>query len=142
MAMLAVLASAIIGNRADEAYGVCMACHGRDLLNWLFNRQFDSNLPVARAFIVFPPLTTVGVLIGALAGAITSGEFRWQRSDNSLKSFLLGMLVMNFALIAGGCATRLLLRAATGETLGLAGYGAMVTGVILASYLLLRWAQR
>lgn len=142
MAVLAVLASAIIGTRAEEAYGVCMACHGRDLLNWLLNHQLDSNLPVSPAFIVFPALTTVGVFAGALVGAITSGEFRWQRSGSPLKSFLLGMLVMNFALIAGGCATRLLLRAATGETLGLAGYGAMVLGVILATYLLRWWAQR
>lgn len=142
MAVLAVLASAIIGNRTNEAYGICMACHGRDLLNWLVNAQLNTKLPVSPAFIIFPALTTVGVLIGALIGAITSGEFHWQRPETPLLSFLLGALVMNFALFAGGCATRLLLRAATGETLGLAAYGALVAGVILATYLLRWWAQR
>lgn len=142
MAVLAVLASAIIGDRADEAYGICMACHGRDLLNWLLNSQLNTKLPVAPAFLIFPALTTVGVLVGALVSAITRGEFRWQRPENPFLSFLLGVLVMNCALIAGGCATRLLLRAATGETLELAAYGAMVSGVILATYLLRWWAQR
>lgn len=142
MAIMALLASALVGDRIDEAYGVCMACHGRDLFNWLFNHEFQLRLPVASAFIVFPALTTVGVLLGAIMGAISSGDFRWHCPENLVKSFVLGMLVMIFALIAGGCATRLLLRAATGETLGLVGFGAMMAGVALATYLLRWWAQR
>lgn len=142
MAIMALLASAFVSDRIDEAYGVCMACHGRDLINWLLNHEFQFRLPISSAFIVFPALTTVGVLLGAMMGAVFSGDFRWHCPENFIKSFVLGMLVMIFALIAGGCATRLLLRAATGEALGLIGGGAMMIGVVLASYLLRWWAQR
>jgi hypothetical protein len=51
---------------------------------------------------------------------------------------LLGVLVMNLALLAAGCSIRLLLRASAGDPLGLAGFAAMVVGVILAT-LWLRW---
>jgi hypothetical protein len=45
---------------------------------------------------------------------------------------------MNFALIAGGCSIRLLLRSAAGEALGLIGFAGMVAGVILGTQWL-RW---
>ena len=32
--LLAVLADAIFDVRPPEAYGICMACHARDLVNW------------------------------------------------------------------------------------------------------------
>jgi hypothetical protein len=48
------------------------------------------------------------------------------------------MLVMNLALLAGGCAIRLLLRTSAGEALGVMGFSGMVAGVI-AGTLWLRW---
>ena len=136
--VLAVAAGAFFEVRPPEAYGICMACHGRDLVNWTINMLLHTHLTVAPASIIFPVLTTFGVLLGALLGAKTSGEFRWQSPDNSLKTFVYGILVMNFALLAGGCSIRLLLRAAAGEALGMLGFGGMVAGVILGT-LWLRW---
>ena len=78
------------------------------------------------------------MFLGALLGARTSGEFRWWSPDNSFKTFLYGLLVMNFALLAGGCSIRLLLRSASGEALGMMGFGGMVAGVVLGTYWL-RW---
>lgn len=142
MAVLAVIASAIISHRASDAYGVCMACHGRDLLNWLLNASASSEWPVAPEFLAFPALTTVGVLLGSFIAAIGSGEFRRVMPGSAIRPFLLGVLVINCALIAGGCVSRLLLRASTGELLGLAAFAATAAGVITASYLLKWWAQR
>ena len=136
--VLAVTAGAFFEVRPPESYGICMACHGRDLVNWTINMLAHTHLTVAPASLVFPVLTTIGVLLGALLGARSSGEFRWQNPDNSFKTFLYGIFVMNFALLAGGCSIRLLLRAAAGETLGMFGFGGMVAGVVLGT-LWLRW---
>lgn len=136
--ILAVLAGAFFGVRPPEAYGVCMACHGRDLVNWTINRLAHTHLEVAQASLVYPVLTTVGALLGAALGALTSGEFRWQNPENPLKTFSYGVLVMNFALLAGGCSIRLLLRASAGETLGVIGFAGMVGGVMLGTFWL-RW---
>lgn len=135
---LAVAAGAFFEVRPPEAYGVCMACHARDLVNWTINMLAGTRLTVAPASLVFPVLTTVGVLLGALLGAKTGGEFRWRTPENPLKTFGYGALVMNFALLAAGCSIRLLLRAAAGEMLGLVGFGGMVGGVLLGT-LWLRW---
>jgi Sulphur transport len=134
----AVAAGAFFEVRPPEAYGICMACHGRDLVDWTINRLAGTHLTVAPASLVFPVLTTIGALTGAFVGAITSGEFRWWTPESSVKSFAYGLLVMNSALLAGGCSIRLLLRTAAGEGLGLLGFGGMVAGVILGT-LWLRW---
>jgi hypothetical protein len=78
------------------------------------------------------------VLLGAWIGAVRSGEFRRWCPENPFRSFVHGVLVMNFALLAGGCSVRLLLRTAAGEALGGVGFGGMVAGVVLAT-VWLRW---
>jgi hypothetical protein len=136
--ILAVTAGAFFEVRPPEAYGICMACHGRDLVNWTINMLAQTRLTVAPASLVFPVLTPIGVLLGAWLGATTSGEFRWRNPESGWETFVYGVLVMNFALVAGGCAIRLLLRTAAGEALGMMGFGGMVAGVILGTFWL-RW---
>src|SRR5438105_9569195 len=137
-ALLAVVAGSLFDVRPPDAYGLCMACHARDLVNWTVNAAAGTHLAVAPASLVFPVLTPLGVLLGALLAAWTSGEFRWQRPEHPLKTFLYGVAVMNCALLAGGCSIRLLLRTAAGEPLGMIGFGALAAGVILATQWL-RW---
>src|SRR6266545_563149 len=136
--LLAVIAGSLFDVRPPDAYGICMACHARDLVNWTVNAAAGTHLAVAPASLVFPVLTPIGVLFGALLAAWTSGEFRWQRPEHPLKTFFYGVAVMNFALLAGGCSIRLLLRTAAGEPLGIMGFGALAAGVILATQWL-RW---
>ena len=142
MALAAVAAGAFFEVRPPDAYGICMACHGRDLVGWIANSQLGTKLALAPVSLVFPLLTTVGVLIGAAVAALGSGEFRWRRPDGALRSFVNGVLVMNFALLAAGCSIRLLLRTSASDPLGLAGFGAMVVGVVLATLWIRRLAQR
>jgi len=137
-ALLAVIAGSLFDVRPPDAYGLCMACHARDLVDWTVNAAAGTRLTVAPASLVFPVLTPIGVLLGALLAARTSGEFRWQHPEHPLKTFLYGVVVMNCALLAGGCSIRLLLRTAAGETLGLIGFGALAAGVIVATQWL-RW---
>lgn len=138
MALAAVAAGAFFMVRPPDAYGICMSCHGRDLVNSLVNQQLGADLTVAPVSLVFPLLTTVGVIAGAFIAAMVSGEFRWRRPSKPLKSFVIGVVVMNMALLAAGCSIRLLLRTSAGDPLGLAGFAAMVGGVVLATYWL-RW---
>lgn len=140
--LLAVVAGAFFDVRPPEAYGVCIACHARDLVNWTTNLFAHTRLAVAPASLVFPVLTVLGVLVGALLGARTNGEFRWVNPDNSVKTFVYGVLVMNFALLAGGCSIRLLLRTAAGEALGMMGFAGLIAGVILGTFSLRWWATR
>ncbi len=141
-ALLAVIAGAFFKVRPPEAYGICMACHARDLFNSVLNRLIGTELIVAEASAIFPLLTTVGVLVGASVGAVSSGEFRWRAWDNPFKSLLYGALVMNLALLAAGCTIRLALRAAGGELLGLVGFATVILGATLATFWLKRKALR
>jgi hypothetical protein len=136
--LLAVAAGAFFEVRPPEAYGVCTACHGRDLVNWTINAATGTRLFVAEASALFPLLTTVGVLLGAFIAARTSGEFRSWTPDHPAKTFIYGALVMNCALIAGGCSLRLLLRAAAADGIGALGFGGMAAGVVCATAWL-RW---
>ena len=140
MALAAVAAGSFFEVRPPEAYGICMSCHGRDLVNWVGNDLFSSDLTIAQVSLVFPVLTTVGVLIGALIAAVSSGEFRWRMPTKPLRNFAHGLIVMNVALLAGGCATRLLLSTSAGDLTGAIGFGAMVVGVVLATLWLRRRA--
>lgn len=142
MALAAVAAGSFFQVRPPEAYGICMSCHGRDLVNWFLNDLLGTDLTVAVASLVFPVLTTVGVLVGAFIAAVVSGEFRFRMPSKPLKSFGQGVLVMNLALLAGGCSTRLLLSTSAGDLLGLTGFAAMVLGVVLATFWLKRRALR
>src|SRR5437879_2931905 len=136
--LLAVVAGVFFDVRPPEAYGICMACHGRDLLNWTLNMLVHTHLTVASASAAFPVLTTIGVIFGAVIGAKSSGEFRWHSPESGFKEFVYGALVMNFALLAGGCSIRLLLRSAAGDWVGVMGFAGMVAGVI-AGTVWLRW---
>jgi hypothetical protein len=138
MAFAAVLAGSLFEVRPPDAYGICMACHARDLLDWSINRMAGTHLTIAPASLVFPVLTTIGVLVGAVLASSTSGEFRWSTPDNSLKTFVYGAAVMISALVAGGCSIRLLLRTSAGDLAGLTGFAGMAAGVALAT-LWLRW---
>ncbi len=137
-ALLAVVAGALFAVRPPDAYGVCMACHARDLVDWTINHLAGTELTVAPASLVVPVLTTVGVFLGAVVGARSNGEFRWRAPERSWRMFLYGSLVMSCALVAGGCSIRLLLRTAAGDSLGLSGFGGLVAGVASATQWI-RW---
>ena len=141
-ALLAVIAGQFLDVSPPENYGLCMACHGRDLVNWTVNAVAGTRFLVSEASLVYPVLTTVGVLLGALLGSATHGELKWSSPDSVPVSFLRGLLVMTFAVVAGGCSIRLLLRAASGELVGVGGFVGMAGGVVLATLWLRRRATR
>lgn len=137
-ALLAVALEAFFLVRPPGVYGVCVACHGRDLVAWSVNHLAGASVPVAAASLKFPLLTVVGVVIGASLGAARHRELRWHWPDHPGRTFLWGFLVMNFALLAAGCSIRLVLRAAHGEALGALALVGMAVGIAGATYVM-RW---
>ena len=128
LGLLAVLASGLLSRAgAPPAYGVCVGCHGRDLLAGVGLGQWVGSSAVNGVV-----LTTVGLFLGAALAALANREWRRRPARSPVRSFLLGVLTMCAALLALGCTTRLALRAAYGDSLAvwsLAGAALAIAGV-------------
>ncbi len=120
------------------AYGLCVACHARDLVNWLVNAGTGLNLSVAGVSVVAPVLTVIGLVLGAFIGSKQNREFRLKKTKNPLTMFILGFLVMISALILGACPLRTILRIAYGDIIAIIGFVGIVIGVLI-SVQLLKW---
>lgn len=137
-ALLAVGVQLFFRVQPPPAYGICMACHPRDMVNWLMNHAFGTNWEIAPVSVTFPLLTTVGVLIGAYIAARRHGEIRPVSLGNHWRSFIYGLLVMNGAIFVLGCPTRLVLFSAYGEGLAVLGVAGVAVGIIASTILLQR----
>lgn len=120
------------------AYGLCVACHARDLVNWLVSAGTGLNLSVAGVSVVAPVLTVIGLVLGAFIGSKQNREFRLKKTKNPLTMFILGFLVMISALILGACPLRTILRVAYGDIIAIIGFVGIVVGVLI-SVQLLKW---
>lgn len=127
------------------AYGFCMACHGRDLINSIINTVAgEKALGVAGVIdnpVFIPPLTIIGVLLGAFVASKIYKEFRITKAGsipNMLKMFILGMLVMISALILSACPIRTSLRVAHGDLIAVIGLLFIGVGAIIGTILLER----
>ncbi|WP_456471717.1 cytochrome C [Methanocaldococcus sp.] len=134
----AALLQAIFKVFPPPAYGVCIACHTRDLVNWILNKIANLGLGLAPVSKSFPVLTVVGIFIGALIAAIVYKEFKIKETHNPIIGFILGILVINFALLMGGCPIRETLRTAYGDIIALLSLIAMFVGVVVASEVYLK----
>ncbi|MCQ8893612.1 MAG: YeeE/YedE family protein [Methanolinea sp.] len=145
--MLAALSqSLLISAGGPEAYGFCVACHTRDLVNGVFNILTGTSLALASISknSVLPVMSVAGVLIGAYVSArlhrehaVKKGSFR-----DYLIYFLGGFLVLILAMIFGGCPYRAALRTGYGDLIALIFIVAMALGVIAGTAFMLRRAER
>ncbi|HUU76385.1 MAG TPA: YeeE/YedE thiosulfate transporter family protein [Methanoregulaceae archaeon] len=135
----------LISAGAPEAYGFCVACHTRDLVNGLVNIITNSNLalaPISRNAIL-PVMSVAGVLIGGFVAAKVHNEHRVKKGDFRayLIYFLAGVVVLQLAMIFGGCPYRAALRTGYGDFTALAFIIAMAAGVIAGTLLMLKRAE-
>jgi len=116
------------------AYGFCMVCHPATMVAWAMNTYFKTNIPISQAFLVFPSLLAVGVVVGAVIAANANGEIRWRRAPGRKKymSLLFGFLIANLALITAGCPIRLGLLVSYGSISGIVLVASLVLGIGLA----------
>lgn len=124
LGLLAVLASGLLAPQgAPPAYGLCVACHGRDFLGGLGLSEWVG-LPAVSGLVLSGP----GLLLGAAMAARANDEHRVRQAKRPLQSLLLGMLTMSASLLALGCTTRLALRAAYGDRLALWSVAGVAVG--------------
>jgi hypothetical protein len=120
------------------AYGVCMVCHPKELVNWLADHLLNTHWGYSMAAMDAPILTAVGVAMGAVVAAVRHGEFHLRPARQPLLYFVLGFLMINLGLILGSCPIRIVLLSAYGSLTGLIGWALVVAGVGVG-ILALRW---
>ncbi|MGD6934515.1 MAG: cytochrome C [Candidatus Bathyarchaeia archaeon] len=133
---LAAINQIVFSVAPPYAYGLCVACHARDLINWILNVSLGLNLSVAPVSVTVPVLTVIGLVIGAFVASKQNKEFKFKTTKNPAISFVLGFLVMVFALILGACPLRTLLRVAYGDIIAVVGFIAIAAGVIISAQLI------
>jgi hypothetical protein len=137
-AVLAALAGVWGSVSPPSAYGLCSACHGRDLADWILNHTEGTKLFVTAAGAGWPLLTVVGLVLGSFLAARRNGEFGSINLGGNARQVALGAVVMGAALFVGGCPTRMLIRTGYGDLAGAVGLGGVAIGVVLAT-LSMRW---
>ena len=142
--LAALIQALLISAGGPEAYGFCVACHTRDLVNAIINAFMGTSLGIAPFSATTPVLTIVGVLIGGYFAAKRKKEFRLKKSSilNYILYFLGGIAVINFALLVGACPYRLALRFAYGDLIALTGILSIAGGVAVGVILLLFYMKR
>jgi len=141
VATVAAVAGTWLAINPPAAYGLCSACHGRDLATWLVNKTEGKQLFVTAAGAKWPILTVVGVVLGALLAARRNGELRSINLGGNVRQFGFGVVVMCAALFVGGCPTRIVLRTGYGDVAALLALGGIAAGIVAAT-LSMRWVAR
>ncbi len=136
----------LISAGGPEAYGFCVACHTRDLVNGLSNIIAETNLALApiSANAILPVMSIVGVLIGAFLSAKIHREHKIKKADTRGYGvyFLGGFLVLQLAMIFGGCPYRAALRTGYGDLTALVFIITMALGVVAGTILMLKHAEK
>lgn len=141
-ALLAVVAQAYYTLGPPAAYGICVVCHGRDLVHWLLNNLLHFQLPLSLVAKKVPLLTVVGILMGAGFASWQNSEFKPQWIEDKVTAFFTGMIVMISGLAISACPMRLLLRTAYGDFLALLGVIFLIIGISAGTFYLKGRAQK
>jgi hypothetical protein len=93
---------------------------------------------------ILPVMSIVGVLIGAFLSAKIHREHKIKKADTQgyLVYFLGGFLVLQFAMIFGGCPYRAALRTGYGDLTALVFIITMALGVVAGTLLMLKRAEK
>lgn len=146
----AAVVQAFFGVLPPPAYGMCIACHMRDLVNWLLVRLWPvygvvDGVPKfigAGVSLGVPVLTVVGVFLGALVAALRHGEVRLRvmrfGPQRPFWELLIGSGMMISALLMGGCPIRTALKAAYLDIMALIALGMIFLGVVCGCEVLKR----
>ncbi|MCE5202759.1 MAG: hypothetical protein ABFC80_03950 [Coriobacteriales bacterium] len=123
------------------ANGFCMICHPRDFFDWIANRLVGVDWPVSLVSTIYPLMTVVGVVAGAVFAAWRNKELRFRRVNGWWKYVIYGFLSINFGLLLAGCPIRIVLLSAYGSPIGFVGWASVAVGATLMT-LIVRWWQR
>jgi hypothetical protein len=130
-----------------EGFGLAFVGHPNNLFNWIVNNiPWVNNwvsFPLHDAFLIYPPLTIIGVFIGSSIAAARSKELKLRPGPvrNKFTAILLGFLVINFGLL-WDCDIRTALLVGYGSVLGIIALISIAAGVILATIYLRSRARK
>ena len=141
VAILAVVVGVWLGVNPPAAYGLCSACHGRDLTDWVLNHTEGRSLFVTAAGANWPLLTVIGLVAGSFAAARRNGEWGSINIGGNVRQFVFGAVVMGAALFVGGCPTRIIIRTGYGDVAAFFALGGVALGIVIAT-LSMRWVAR
>src|SRR5204862_34444 len=82
-------------------YGICSACHGRDLADWILNHTEGKSLFVTAAGAGWPLFTVVGLVIGSFLAARRNGEFSTLNLGANVRQVAFGAVVVVVAIVVG-----------------------------------------
>jgi hypothetical protein len=144
--LAALVQGLLISAGGPEAYGFCVACHTRDLVNDAINGMFGTKLAIAAisANAILPVLTVIGVLIGAFAAAKMYGEFTVKKGDLPSYAWYVagGIFFIIFALLMGGCPYRIALRIGYGDVVAITGLLGIICGIFAGTKVALKLTER
>jgi hypothetical protein len=138
VAVLAGIAGEWLSVSPPAAYGICSACHGRDLANWILNHVEGTKLFVTAAGVKWPLLTVVGVVVGSNVAARRNGEAGSVNIGGNVRQFVFGFVAMCAALFVGGCPTRIIIRTGYGDVAAALALCGIAAGIVAAT-LTMRW---
>ena len=124
------------------AYGICMVCHPKDLLNWFSDHLLGTTWGNVTVSTSVPVLTVLGIVLGAFFAARQHGEFRLEPAREPIFHFITGFMVINFGLILGSCPIRIIIVSSYGSLIGILGFACLIVGVVLGSLWLRRRARQ
>jgi hypothetical protein len=136
LALVAIIAEAFLTIAPPNSYGVCLACHALDSINWLINRLFHTRFQVQPSSAQLPLVTPFAVLAGGAIAAWVNREFRFRVVSNLFIKLVLGFAVMSLALISMGCPIRLTLLAAYGDGMAFFSLAGVIVGAAAGSWVL------
>ena len=140
VAILASVLPVIFRSDIPLAYGICTVCHARDLMSWVINHatrfEMDSPLFASTALVATP----IGLIAGSFVASKRNAEFKLIRVSNPIGMFVCGLLVSIVGLVIMSCPTRIFLRTAVGDTVGLLAAGGLFAGIALA-VLTMKWTR-
>lgn len=115
-----------LGNPANM--GVCIACFIRDIAGALGLHRAET--------VQYIRPEIIGILLGAMATAMTFGEFKSKGGSSPFTRFVLGATVMVGALVFLGCPLRMVLRLAAGDLNALVGLVGFSAGIGIGIFFL------
>jgi hypothetical protein len=143
--LVASIGAAVVGQwfgvSPPAAYGLCSACHGRDLADWVLNHTEGTRLFVTAAGSHWPLFTVVGIVLGSMLAARRNGEYGAINIGGNVRQFGLGFVVMCAALFVGGCPTRILIRTGYGDVSAALALVGIAAGIAVAT-VSMRWMAR
>jgi hypothetical protein len=136
----------LISAGGPEAYGVCIACHVRDLVNGMINIVAGTTLalaPISKNAIL-PVMGVTGIMAGAFISAKVHREHKIKKAGNReyLVYFAGGLAVLFLTMIFGGCPYRAALRTGYGDLTALLFIVMMAIGVVVGTLYMLRRAEK